>query len=444
MLRSGLIACALSALAACDVAAQVRAQDSAPVAADSAAAEPGLADRRQRYGRPPREHVAMVPAYVLRFPFRVLNYPIEHFVIHREPGAIGVYARQFSSALGRHGIDVQIRGMGAGSNYGLGIGYQPPRRLSAGKPLRLSAVTTYTGYDELALTLDSLAAGPFGGAVRLHYAERPREDFFGTGPRSALEDHASYQLDEWLGRFDAWLPLGGGLRLTADVGMSRADVGRGRDPDLPSVLEVFPATTSGLDGRFEFLEWGAGLVYDTRDDPSYARRGQRFGGRVAFAEGLRRTPHAYVKYEAEAQQFVPLWGERRSLALRLRAAITENQSGEAGIDVPVFRLERVGGSRTIRGYDSFRFQDKDAFVGNFEYRFPIWNIEPPGRQALDGAALFDFGTAVPDLARVQQRDLRSAAGIGVRFATRDGLVFRLDNLWSPEGFRAHFGLRGTF
>jgi hypothetical protein len=438
-----------SALAAGSVRAQPAPAAATPapaVAADdstAAAAEPGLADRRRRWARPLRERVALVPAQMLRLPFQVVNYPVEHYLIHREPGAIAVYARRFTTALGRQGIEVQLRGMGPGSGYGGGIVYEAPRRLTRA-PLRLSAVMTATGYDQFALALDSLRTGPALAGLRLQYAERPREDFFGLGPDSRSDTRATYQLDEWLAQATGSLPIGGGWRLAAVAGVSRNDIGRGRDPKYPTALEIFSPAIDGLQGRFEFLDWGGGLVFDSRDDPSYARRGSVVSARVLFADGVRDTPHAYTKYELEAQQFVPLWGQRRSLAMRLRGVVTDDRSGDAGIDVPVFRLERIGGSRSVRGYQSFRFTDKDALVGNVEYRFPIWNIEPANRQALDGAALFDFGTAVPDLAELEQSDLHSAAGLGLRFATRLGMLFRFDSMWSPEGYRGHFGLRGTF
>lgn len=453
-MRTTLVTWALALLACAATQAPAAAQAQAPPQAatvgdrpDSAAAspvEPGLADRRRRWKRPPSQQAAMVPAHILRFPFRVANYPLEHFVIHREPGFVTVYGRQFVTALGRQGIELQVRGMGAGSSAGMNVAYAPPRRLSAGKPLQLSALTTLTGYDQFALTLDSLGMGGVTGGLRLQYSERPREDFFGLGPRSALDDRTTYQLDEWQAQFTGSVPIWRSLRLATVVGVSRFDVGRGRDADFPTALEVFSRDIDGLQGRFELFEWGTGLVLDSRDDRTYARRGSVLSARVQFGDGLRDTPHAYTKYELEAQQFVPLWGERRSLAARVRAVVTDNRSGVDGVDVPVFRLERIGGSRTIRGYRSFRFADKDALIGNFEYRFPIWNIEPTNRQALDGAVLFDFGTTVPDLARLQQRDLRSAAGIGLRFTTRLGLTGRYDAMWSPEGYRGHLGLRVTF
>lgn len=420
-------------------------------AADSTAAraqdvpqrlEPGLADRQRRHARPTSERIGLLPAHLLRLPFKAIDYPLEHFVIQRDPGPITVYARRFLTRAGQLGFRLQAGGLGTGSGMGGGAVLEVPSQLVPFGTLRFSAATTRLGYDRLSAEVDSLRWGRLEASARFQYDERPQEDFFGRGPWSRLADHATYQLDELRGELEARLGLRGAWRLVLLAGATRVDVRRGRDPDFPTVLEVFdPQRLEGLAGRFEFAEYGGGLVWDRRDVRTYARRGALLAARVLAADGLGDTPHAYTKFDVEGQAFVPLPGTRKGLAARVRATITDRRGGR---DVPVFRLERLGGSRTVRGYLTHRFADRDALLGNVEYRFPIWTIEPPGGQALDGALFFDWGTAVPDLERVQQRDLRSSAGLGLRLAAPRGLLCRFDNAWTPEGFRLHASLRGTF
>ncbi len=423
--------------------AQTAAPPTAAVAKDSIPqrVEPGLADRARRYARPTHEKIALLPAHLLRLPFKIVNYPLEHYLIHKEPGPVTVYAGRFVTKIGTHGVDVRLQGQGSGSGVGALVAYQFPGRWTASVPLRISGATTVRGYDQIAIGLDSLHIGTALGAVRLQYSERPQEDFFGLGPRSAKTDRTTYQQDEWLAQAQGSVRLASRLRLAADIGLTRHDIGRGRDADFPTVLQRFPASFAGVQGRFEFLDWGAGLVYDSRDVATYARHGEWLAARVQLTDGLGGTQNAYTKYSVEAQQFVALPGFRRSLAGRVRAVVTDNRGGSA--DVPLFRLERIGGSRSLRGYQGYRFTEHDALIGTLEYRFPIWSIEPASGVALDGVAFFDFGTAVPDLLDLQQRDLRSAAGIGIRVLSKRGLVFKIDNAWSPEGYRFHFGLRGT-
>src|SRR5678815_4670083 len=131
-------------------------------------------------------------------------------------------------------------------------------------------------------------------------------------------------------------------------------------------------------------------------DRTYPTRGHFFTARVQAADGFAGTENAYTQFGIEAMQFVPLPLYRVGLAARVRAVLTDNR-GANGIDVPVFRLERVGGSRTVRGYRTYRFTDFDALVSNLEYRFPVWDLGLASRLGIDGVLFFDFGTAVRHL-----------------------------------------------
>jgi hypothetical protein len=415
-------------------------------AADTAAAhagwEPGLEARRQRFRRPAWQQAAMVPVHLLRLPFSIVNYPVEHWLVHKEPGALTVYARRVYTRIGVQGFALRVGGLGSGSGVGAGVRYEPPRRWTGGKPLQLAAGITHRGYDRAAASLDSLRWGPLTSGLRLQYDDRPEEDFFGVGLTSRRLDRSTYEQREVLGGLHSLVDLGGAWRLSLQVAASQSDIDRGRDEQFPAAQDRFdPRRVVGLDGRFRFLDYGVGVVYDSRDVPRYARRGSYLQLGVQATDGLGDTPHAFTKYVFEVQHAVPLPGHRRGLAGRLRAVVTDNRAQE---DIPVFRLEPLGGSRSIRGYSTYRFLDKDLLLGNLEYRFPVWSIEPPNGQALDGVVFLDFGTVMSNLEDTQQRDLRSGAGVGVRMVTAHDLLFRADNAWTSEGYRFHLGLRGTF
>ena len=405
--------------------------------------EPGLEDRRQRYRRSAASHVAMVPAYVLRFPFQVINYPIENWLVHKEPGALSVYARQTWARLRFGGVAGRIGGLGSGSGTGAGLSYRLPLVLTLGKPLTVSGSWTYLLYEQYAVQLDSLDIGPVPTSLRVRYGDRPQEDFWGLGPRSNEGDRSTYRLEETVATWTLVPPLGRGWVLPVWIGASRSDLSPGRDPDFPDSQDIFdPAVYEGLTGRYEFLEFGTGLVFDTRDVKTYARRGRYLTLGVQHAEGIRDTPSEFTKFTLEAQQFLPLPGYRRALALRFRTVLTDNRA--QGHSVPVFRLESVGSSRTVRGYQTFRFTEEDALLGSVEYRFPVWTIEPQSLMALDGALFFDFGTALRDMGRVQQRDLRSGGGFGLRIVSPRGSIGRMDVAFTPEGIGLHFTLHGGF
>jgi hypothetical protein len=404
--------------------------------------EPGLEDRRRRYARSTAGHVAMIPAYVLRFPFQVVNYPLEHWIIHKEPGAVTVYGRRAYSRLQLGGGGARIGGLGSGSGTGGGLYYRLPLGLTFGKPLTVSASVTHRLYEQYAVRLDSLHVGPVPASLSVVYNDRPREDFWGLGPHSSEDARSTYRLEETFGTFTLNPRIHRALSAVAFVGASRSDVSPGRDPDFPDSQDLFdPKLYEGLTGRFEFIEYGAGLVLDRRDAQTYARHGSYASLAVQAADGLGETSNAYTKYALEARQFLPLPGYLRTFAMRFRTVITDNRSSHP---IPVFRLESVGSGRTIRGYQTYRFTEEDAILGSAEYRFPVWTIEPPSGIRVDGALFFDFGTVLPELSKLQQRHLRSGGGVGLRIVTPRASIGRMDIAFSPEGVRVHFSIRGAY
>ena len=239
------------------------------------------------------------------------------------------------------------------------------------------------------------------------------------------------------------VPLWGRLRLAVLAGVSRNDVGRGRDPDFPTALQVFSPSVDGLQGRFEFVDWGGGLVFDSRDDPSYARRGSVLSARVQLADGVRDTPHDYAKYELEAQHVRAAVG-RKTLAggapPRRHHREPQRRSWRRGA---VFRLERIGAQPLVRGYRSFRFTGQGRSGGQLRHTASDLEHRSPRRAGAGRRALFDFGTAGRTSPNCAKRIYTAPPGSA---AVRDagGHLFRFDNMWSPEGYRSTSRWRGTF
>lgn len=406
--------------------------------------EPGVRDRQLRFARSTLGNIAMLPAYAVRLPFQLLNYPIEKYVIHKEPGPVSVYARRGAQNLARQGFGARIGGLGSGSGTGGGISYRPPRWLTFGKPLKLEASVTHTLYEQYLVELDSLHIGSWPAMLRVVSNDRTQMDFYGLGPDSDPRDHSTYRLEELLGTLTFYPRIYGPWSARLWFGGSHSEVSGGRYDDLPSSQEIFdPMVVEGLAGSFDFLEYGFGLVVDSRDVPSYAHRGSYGFIGITGTEGISDTPNAYTKFVGEAQHFLPLPGYRRTLAMRGRFTFTENHSA-GDHQIPVFRLEPIGSLRTVRGYQTSRFMEEEAVLASVEYRFPIWTIEPHAGQAIDGAAFFDVGAAVRDLRDVQQQDFRSGGGIGFRIVTARGSIGRMDIGFSPEGYRIHWSIRGAY
>jgi outer membrane protein assembly factor BamA len=96
--------------------------------------------------------------------------------------------------------------------------------------------------------------------------------------------------------------------------------------------------------------------------------------------------------------------------------------------VPFYLLPTLGGSRSLRGYDDYRFRDRNLLLLNAEYRWRVFG-------ALDGALFYDAGKVAPRFGDLDVTNLRSSYGLGFRFHSNNTTVFRVDVGRSAEGTR---------
>ena len=95
---------------------------------------------------------------------------------------------------------------------------------------------------------------------------------------------------------------------------------------------------------------------------------------------------------------------------------------------PFYLLPTLGGSRSLRGYEDYRFRDRNLLLLNAEYRWRVFG-------ALDGAIFYDGGKVEPRFRDLDITHLKSSYGLGFRFHSGDTTVFRLDIGRSREGTR---------
>jgi len=122
------------------------------------------------------------------------------------------------------------------------------------------------------------------------------------------------------------------------------------------------------------------------------------------------------------------------------------QGGVVLGDLPPYEAFSLGGTDSVRGYDSGEVGSGRAFVlGSVEYRFPLFSI-------LGGALFVDFGTDLGTGSNVPGRpaEIRDKPGtgfgygLGVRIQSPIGAV-RIDYGFNDEGDgRIHFGIGERF
>lgn len=96
--------------------------------------------------------------------------------------------------------------------------------------------------------------------------------------------------------------------------------------------------------------------------------------------------------------------------------------------VPTYLLPTLGGVRSIRGFDSFRFRDVNALLLNAEYRWQVW-------LRLDLALFVDAGQVFEDFEELSAGEMAYGYGLGFRFmGAEERALARFDIARSREGY----------
>jgi hypothetical protein len=259
----------------------------------------------------------------------------------------------------------------------------------------------------------------------LRYQHFPRVRYFGPGADASADDETNF-LDQ-----KAFYELVGGYQLsprlsfTARAGYLQAFVGRGSDPDEPSTQDVFTdAEAPGLDEQPDFWIFGGQLLWDARDVPGNPRRGVVVGLQANHAQDRGREEYGFTRLAADVRGHVPLGSVQRSLAMRAYVSV---DNPDAGARVPFYLQQDLGGSHTLRAFESYRFRDDKVLLLQAEYRF----YPAP---ALELAFFVDAGRVAHRFADLWS-DLEADAGFGLRLKSSFATFFRVDVAKGREGWR---------
>jgi len=263
----------------------------------------------------------------------------------------------------------------------------------------------------------------------------PQLDFYGPGPASRKTGRSNYRLEDTAvdGNFGArLLPH---LSLVASTGYVWNNVGPGTAGNLTSTERAFtPLQAPGIDHQTDFLHYGGVLQFDYRDRPGGPRRGGNYFVQFSRFEDRTRSLHDFDRIDVELQQYVPLFNERRVIALRTKTTLTETQQGQS---VPFYMQPILGGSESLRGYRPYRFRDNNLLLFNVEYRYEVFS-------GLDMAIFADAGKVTPRRGLINLKDLESDVGFGMRFNVRNNVFMRLDVGFSHEGFQVWVKFNNVF
>jgi hypothetical protein len=329
------------------------------------------------------------------------------------------------------GLYPKIGNITTGSGFSFGPGYRYPRWFDGQLEFSSFAAASFSRYWILDARLQAprLANGRLGVGVHAQRYDFPKEDFFGLGPDSSRDDEVIYGLrNTVLGGYGTVRPIPW-LNLTAAVDYLNPDIDAISEEE--SLLRVFgPADAPGVLLQPDFYRYTAAVDVNRRVPVGNPRRGGRYAVTYYRYDDSELDLFSFNRVDIDLQQYIPLVRDRRVLALRARAVMTD---ADAGGEVPFYFQPTLGGPDDLRGFRNFRFRDRNTMLFQAEYRWEIFT-------AVDGAIFYDIGKVAPRRQDFHLSEFEKDFGIGFRFGTIKGVFLRIEGAFGSSA-GAHFILR---
>jgi outer membrane protein assembly factor BamA len=329
-----------------------------------------------------------------------------------------------STALGQVFVRPIIGGVPASSGLAGGVEFIRYRTVGP-LDLRFRAIGSTQKYEhfELALEAPPPATHDFFAEFRLRYRNYPEEDFWGLGPASPESRRSSYRMEDLNATASIGIHTRSGFRVAMTGGVLNNNTGPGQDRDLPSVEAVFVASeVPALDSQPDY--WHAGLDFEV--DRRANRTLPRSGYRMLFGWDAFRNvsggDFSFNRFEFEHQHFFPV-GRRHRIGGRARLILIKPFEGH---EVPFFLHPNLGGINSVRGFQQYRFRDRNALVLNVEYHHQLYAF-------LDGVVFADAGRVFRKASDLNFDHVQGAAGLGARVRFGQRIFFGFDVGVSREG-----------
>jgi outer membrane protein assembly factor BamA len=332
---------------------------------------------------------------------------------------------------GFNGFHPLIGGIKPGSGFALGSSYDINRQLKA------SAQFSFKGYKkiEVVYATPRFLSDRVFAEVRTTYRDYPQETYFGTGNNTRSEDEAVYGLEDRSVNGLIGVRLRKNVKVGGQFGWVDTTVSKGTTSLHPSVVETFnPATLPAFDNSPTYIRAGAFLDVDSRDEPGNPRAGGRYVARLSSFQDQAMGIYDFTQFDAEAQHYIPFFNQRRVIALRAKTTLTRTSDGR---EIPFYMLPTLGGSEDVRGFENYRFRDRNMVAFNAEYRFEAFS-------GMDVALFADAGKVAHSVSDLGLRDMKTAAGVGFRFNTSKKVFYRVDVGFSREGARIYMKFGNVF
>jgi hypothetical protein len=265
------------------------------------------------------------------------------------------------------------------------------------------------------------------------YGSRPSENFFGIGNDTGESNQSRFRS---VSR-SAAVGLGTHLTrsLTARVEAGYRNVGITRPRSFTSTQDVASPSLPGLQGGATMRSLAASLGLDTRDRKTFAGAGTLQYIEASVNEGSGDDDFSYWRFRYNAQQFIPLSRDHRTV-IDLRGELETNRE-KGGSAIPFFDLPAIGAPETLAGFAPRRFTDKSTVNYSVEYRYRIWRY-------FDWGLFLSQGQVAPQIGDFGLD--RFHTGYGMRFLVRPSgdQSIALDIGRSREGWVLYLNFSPSF
>lgn len=373
----------------------------------------------------------------LVYPYRVLVFPlslagdgmIAGLGLMDEHGTFAWISEVFGADQGVRRIALSAW---AGLYLGVGFGgtINADQALAKGRKLRISVgATTQENYR---FAIGAALPREGRGEIQLGAGTRVRNNarFYGLGPESPFNRQSFYaQQMGWLGASSSGA-LAANSRIETSLVWDTVEA-RATEPDeSPALQEEFAAELPYGYGRHSD-GFTIGLRFQ-QDTSRGVGRPENGGSRQVaigyFVPSDGWGPHL-ITLRIELQQFLPLWHDRRALALRAVASWIE-----ADEKVPFSRLLSNDDPDLLRGSTDLRWRDRGLLIFSAEYRWPLWVMRKPEDTGLDLYAFSDTGQVFGSFSGIDPDLLSTSNGFGIRLVGDNSFEGRLEiaRAWKSE------------
>jgi hypothetical protein len=317
-----------------------------------------------------------------------------------------------------------------------GIGYDGPNRGNPGQlqhSLRASVSTK--GYWLAMADTTYRVANTYSLEAYARGRRMTELPFYGIGQGSLLGNSSDFSLTERVVGGSAYVRPMAAYAIGARVEGLWPIVHAGGSSSVRSIDTVFTdGTAPGLANQPAFVHY---QVFANFDYPTGQFGTPRHGVDLKADYNIYRdaqdSRYSFNRLFAEAQVRFQIAGPARKLTLH---GMTSATSVDTGSDVPFYFQETLGGAQnllgfheallgsdetvaTLRGFDDYRFRDRNLVLVQAEFRQKLW-------AQFDATFFVDAGKVTHDASQLGFTNLKHDFGVSISFMRVDATIVRFD------------------